>query len=439
MKSNASSTGFTLIEMLVVTGIMAILALIMMAGYAGYSATATTTEVTSDAKTLNRAVTVYQTTGGTIAGGAAAADVLADLQATYSSNITHETLAASEIIGRDVALTPYTADDGSARLQWNGTAFVVATTGPGYRMTRSNVTTLSTQSRTVSGQHFSSQTDGTTTSGWIWGYAAPSATSTTALTGNLLSPPTFLYAGIIPASSFPLTSWLEPPTSPGNPTGTTYVYSTSGTPSTGSSSDWATRIWNLSDFPTTIEAMAVQGNDTSTVATAQWLAQSDLAFSRELGGSSPNVLPSDLVLGSTENGFVLTLTANTSGYYALQYTVDGSDPSTSPTARVATNATPFYLLSSDFIAGPIEFKGVGVPTSAEVNRFVNTRIIDLRLIPIQGNLTGMRWVTPGASPVQADSTTTYTSDASAQYINVTRSDGANTTTSTQVSNTTGSF
>jgi hypothetical protein len=208
-----------------------------------------------------------------------------------------------------------------------------------------------------------------------------------------LAPPTFNVTGDLTHAAFPLNDIATLPS--GNPTGTVYRYTTDGTTPTGSSPVWDNNPgWTPATFPAQVTIEAFNPDPqyaASPAAGASYSMQLSLAYSRAdsrttnlYGFTYP-----ELAAAGTAG---IVLTGSIDGY-AVYYTLDGSDPASSPTAVPYSGA--FAPTDTQF-APSATLKAVAVSTDARVTSSpVMTYVLDATQVA----LTAPSFVTSNAQPL----------------------------------------
>ena len=372
-------SAFTLIELLLVVGVMAILSTTAIVAVSNAREGTRVSKLESDVATINAAVQVYQVNGGSLPSTATPEAILAKLK-TKASAATAPTISGLRGSVVDLRLTTDMQTAGEAgssqqRALWNGSRFVVVSSGAAgvknFRLDDS----LAAAGPLSEDRAASIKTQ---TNDWVWAYAdvtpasggpgsgiAPgspgsaggpaagstgdpgstSGTSPTAPAPLQLNPPVFSQTGgSIPLINFDLSLTLTNP----NPAGTSQIYFT-----TDGSSYSLYKGQTLSVTPAmAVSAYAVTSDPdhwiNSSVAANTYQAVpvalavtvnppvASLTYAQAGGamttGSTQTPAPATVTLNSTA---LIPAKYQTSDKFQVYYTFGGADPLTSGTSGPA--------------------------------------------------------------------------------------------------------
>ncbi len=185
MVNSSYHRAFSLLEVLIVVGVVGILAAIGVISIGGLTEKAREEKLYSDVITLNRAVKVYLASGGSIDSSATAENVLASLrtklssaQAKRSAGLSSSFVDARVNIRRQSAAE---AASGKMRVYWNSTksAFELAASGSSEGIREFFLDdTIAENDGGAEDRSFAVQY--ADTGNWIWEYSDASGTSSTA-------------------------------------------------------------------------------------------------------------------------------------------------------------------------------------------------------------------------------------------------------------------
>jgi len=371
------SRGFTLVEILVVIVVVSIMGGIGYQVATGISESSKATKLKSDVETINRALDLYRSGGGDLSGlpveGRSEAEVSTVLDRLKRSMSSQQAAGFHGLTGSylDPRIEPdgTVTADGVARAYWNGSAFVIATSGAGIKQFRLNpdlagTVSLETTRRTQS-------TEGATAGKWVWDYTEATAdnvragaevgvgTPGGASGGNgtathlqqLASPVISPGGGSLRLISFPQAVTVSNP----NPSGSSRLYVSSG----GSFSEYAGAI--TADIGTMVSAIAISLDPSrysnSTPASATYTAipvTLSISFNNtpssvtyaEAGGSMVGigqsapaaVVPSPITL-SLNSAPEIPSAYLSNSYFEIRYSLDGTDPTSTGTVGPAFSGT----------------------------------------------------------------------------------------------------
>jgi len=287
--------------------------------------------------------------GRSITGGAATAGQ--NLNAAFESNAVAQPVGAQRSLAGSVrvdAVTYTVAAAGNERSRGAGIGFAIETTGP----------------------------------------AASSA-----INAIQLAPPVFNLTGDLTNAAFPLNNIATLPTS--NPPGTVYRYTTDGSTPTGASPVWNNNPgWTPDTFPAKLTIAAFNPDPqyaASSGVTASYSMQLAATYGRADGRSS-NLFGFSIADLVAPDATGIVLSDNLDGY-VLVYTLDGSDPTTSPTA--AAYGGPFAPDQSLF--GPNATLRIAAVSSDA--RVTSSPVLTYTLTADQTPLSAPSFVTPNDQPL----------------------------------------
>jgi hypothetical protein len=212
-----------------------------------------------------------------------------------------------------------------------------------------------------------------------------------------LAPPVFNVTGDLTNMTFPINNIATLPSS--NPAGTVYRYTTDGSTPTGSSPVWDNNPgWTPDTFPASLTIAAFNPDPqyaSSAGVTASYSMQLSTTYTRADGRTTDLYGFSLGDLGAPGSSGIV-LNTNVDGY-TIVYTLDGSDPTTSPTA--VSYSGPFVPPQAQF--GPdvtLEFAAV-----SSDSRIVNSSTTSDTLTPDQSPLSPPVFVTSNAEPLSPGS------------------------------------
>lgn len=375
--------GVTIIELLVVLGVISILGSIAYVNYTGAAQTSERAKLEADVKTLNAAVPLFLSNGGSFDGSETEEQVL-DLLKTAAGNENAAGLSGS-LIDLRIQTERQSAAEGAtsqARAVWNSTSrrFEILTAGAAgvKRFVLGDPTGGNATARTPGLAYATNST-------WLWEFTNAVATNTSGGTNPVtvvgatnqpavavtkLSPPTITPPGgarSLTEYQPTLTVTLSNP----NAAGAVY-YSLSGGGRTAYTAPIQAPVgatvlawveangaanWINSDIATAVFTA------TPFVITPVWTAPGSVTF-REAGGAMAeggSVTPSPLGLAVDVTG----VHASFLGGIAIKYTLDGTDPATSGTAVTISGATGSIAWSyANFTsADGLPLRAVAVPSS----------------------------------------------------------------------------
>lgn len=149
-----------------------------------------------------------------------------------------------------------------------------------------------------------------------------------------LAPPALNITGDLTNAAFPLNNIAALPS--GNPPGTIYRFTTDGSTPTGSSHLWDNNpSWTPATFPAQVTLRAFNPDPQyapSPIVSATYSMSLAVSYGRADNRSS-NLYDFTLADLGAPSATGVTLTQNIDGYSIL-YTLDGTDPATSPTAAI---------------------------------------------------------------------------------------------------------
>ena len=243
---------FTLIEILLTVSIMALLATVGTVTYGSLSKSSKQAKISSDVASLNRAVTSYLASGGSLSGASSATDVLTKLKAASPNASRQPGLVGSKLDSRAsfVMQSASEASSGDLRAYWDNTTkkFTVASSG-----SAAGIKQFVLDSALAETNYGEAATGapllyaGTDT--WVWDYAesapptpvGPTDPPVSTLPGNSTPPPSSIPGNTNPTApltlaapqfsvasgSYPIASFALPLvlTNP-NPAGTSQIYYT---------------------------------------------------------------------------------------------------------------------------------------------------------------------------------------------------------------------
>lgn len=408
MKSSSFSRAFTLVEILVVVGVLSIIGGVAYESVSGIPETSRVSKLNSDTTAINDAITLYRLNGGAdFPADATPATILTALKAKANADSSaHAPAASGSFIDPRLTVSAQTAAEASssqARARWNATTqhFEVVTTGASgvKEFIFGTAETPAAVSRSV-GRTVAD-------SGWVWDKGNFTTTATT-YTGASPTGGTDMVTGNITGTS--LAKLSAPTFSPGGgaaaltlfqPTRNITITNPNGAGAIYYSTPSQTRV--LYAGPVAVTPGATLTAWVESTNPAQWL-NSEISSATYTATAVPLVVtwsaPASLTYDQASGVAILgdymgsplvpivialsyhtaNLSATASGVhssflgsgYSIKYTTDGSDPQSSGTATTVSGngTTAVPITESAFgAASSLSLRAIAISSS---NYFTNS-------------------------------------------------------------------